>query len=156
CPVYLAPAMDLDMWAHESTRKNLQRLSSYGNHIISPGTGELASGLYGEGRMAEPEEILNLLRDKFSGELPLLGRKALVTAGPTYEAIDPVRFIGNHSSGKMGFAIAEALKHGGAEVTLVSGPSAQATPQGVQRINVTSSLEMYEACSAIFDNMDIT
>jgi len=156
CPVYLAPAMDLDMWAHESTRKNLQRLSSYGNHIISPGTGELASGLYGEGRMAEPEQILNLLREKFSGELPLLGRKALVTAGPTYEAIDPVRFIGNHSSGKMGFAIAEALKHGGAEVTLVSGPSAQATPQGVQRINITSSLEMYEACSAIFENMDIT
>ncbi|MDQ3047197.1 MAG: bifunctional phosphopantothenoylcysteine decarboxylase/phosphopantothenate--cysteine ligase CoaBC, partial [Bacteroidota bacterium] len=123
CPVYFAPAMDLDMYKHKATRSNISRLQSYGNLLIQPGTGELASGLEGEGRMAEPEEIIAFLKKELSKNLPLNKKKVLVTAGPTYEAIDPVRFIGNHSSGKMGFALAEKLAEMGAHVTLVCGPT---------------------------------
>jgi phosphopantothenoylcysteine decarboxylase/phosphopantothenate--cysteine ligase len=144
CPVLFAPAMDLDMWKHPSTQSNINKLSSYGNILIPPGKGELASGLVGEGRLAEPEEILDFLV-KFSEKgLPLAGKKALVSAGPTYEAIDPVRFIGNHSSGKMGYAIATQLEELGADVTLVSGPSALKLPKGVDTISVTSAAEMLQ------------
>jgi phosphopantothenoylcysteine decarboxylase/phosphopantothenate--cysteine ligase len=124
CPVLVAPAMDLDMWKHETTQTNIDKLLSYGNLLISPGKGELASGLYGEGRMAEPEEIVSFLLETIRKDLPLLGKQVLVTAGPTYEAIDPVRFIGNHSSGKMGFAIADQFSRLGADVTLITGPTA--------------------------------
>ncbi len=155
CPVYFAPAMDLDMWRHPATLNNVQRLQSYGNILIQPGTGELASGLHGEGRMAEPEEIVDLLTSAVNGTLPLKGKKIMVTAGPTHEAIDPVRFIGNHSSGKMGFAIAEELAKQGATVTLISGPSAQALNHpGITRIDVTSAAEMLDACLANFETAD--
>jgi phosphopantothenoylcysteine decarboxylase / phosphopantothenate---cysteine ligase len=155
CPVYFAPAMDLDMWAHPSTRSNVERLQSFGNFLIQPGTGELASGLIGEGRMAEPEEIINFIKNDLAKGLPLAGKKVMITAGPTYEAIDPVRFIGNHSSGKMGFAIAEAAFKKGAEVTLISGPVSLPTPAGVNRIDVVSASEMAEACFKYFENADI-
>jgi phosphopantothenoylcysteine decarboxylase/phosphopantothenate--cysteine ligase len=139
--------MDLDMWKHPATQQNIQQLQSYGNILIPPGKGELASGLYGEGRMAEPEEIVSFLTDEIKKKLPLTNQKILVTAGPTYEAIDPVRFIGNHSSGKMGFAIADQLAAMGAEVTLIAGPTAQKShQQGVKRIDVTSAAEMLDAC----------
>ncbi|WP_286734106.1 MULTISPECIES: bifunctional phosphopantothenoylcysteine decarboxylase/phosphopantothenate--cysteine ligase CoaBC [Sphingobacterium] len=155
CPVLFAPAMDLDMWKHPSTQSNINKLSSYGNILIPPGKGELASGLVGEGRLAEPEEILDFLV-KFSEKgLPLAGKKALVSAGPTYEAIDPVRFIGNHSSGKMGYAIATQLEELGADVTLVSGPSALKLPKGVDTISVTSAAEMLHACEEHFEAADI-
>lgn len=150
CPVYFAPAMDLDMWKHESTQQNIATLSAYGNILIQPGTGELASGLHGEGRMAEPEEIIGFINGDIRKKLPLNNHKILVTAGPTYEAIDPVRFIGNHSSGKMGFAIADRLAKLGADVTLISGPSAQKSHYQVQRIDVTSAAEMLEACTQHF------
>ncbi|MES2448534.1 MAG: bifunctional phosphopantothenoylcysteine decarboxylase/phosphopantothenate--cysteine ligase CoaBC [Bacteroidota bacterium] len=156
CPVYFAPAMDLDMWKHESTQENIDRLKSFGNTLISPNSGELASGLVGEGRMAEPEEIIEFLVATIRSGLPLLGKKALVTAGPTYEAIDPVRFIGNHSSGKMGFAIAEALNELGADVTLITGPTAEKTKTKLNRIDVTSAAEMLNACTAYFSGSDIT
>lgn len=147
CPVYFAPAMDLDMWKHPSTTANIAAIQQFGNILIAPGNGELASGLYGEGRMAEPEDIISFISADIHKKLPLVNIKALVTAGPTYEAIDPVRFIGNHSSGKMGFAIADELALLGADVTLVSGPSAQVSKQrSVKRINVTSAAEMLEAC----------
>jgi phosphopantothenoylcysteine decarboxylase / phosphopantothenate---cysteine ligase len=147
CPVYFAPAMDLDMWKHPATQQNIQQLQSYGNILIPPGKGELASGLYGEGRMAEPEEIADFLTAEIKKKLPLVNQNILVTAGPTYEAIDPVRFIGNHSSGKMGFAIADQLAEMGADVTLIAGPTAQASHQsGVTRIDVTSAAEMLDAC----------
>ncbi|MES2427949.1 MAG: bifunctional phosphopantothenoylcysteine decarboxylase/phosphopantothenate--cysteine ligase CoaBC [Bacteroidota bacterium] len=147
CPVYFAPAMDLDMWKHPSTTSNIGTIQGFGNILIAPGNGELASGLYGEGRMAEPEDIISFISADIKKKLPLVNIKALVTAGPTYEAIDPVRFIGNHSSGKMGFAIADELALLGAEVTLVSGPSPQVSKQrSVKRINVTSAAEMLEAC----------
>jgi phosphopantothenoylcysteine decarboxylase/phosphopantothenate--cysteine ligase len=123
CPVLIAPAMDLDMLQHPATKNNLEKLQTFGNNIIEPVHGELASGLIGKGRMAEPEELHDYLVDFFTSKKNLLGKTALVTAGPTYEALDPVRFIGNHSSGKMGFAIAEALAHQGASVKLVSGPT---------------------------------
>ncbi|WP_293957345.1 MULTISPECIES: bifunctional phosphopantothenoylcysteine decarboxylase/phosphopantothenate--cysteine ligase CoaBC [unclassified Sphingobacterium] len=155
CPVLFAPAMDLDMWKHPSTQSNIKKLSSYGNILIPPGNGELASGLIGEGRMAEPEEIMDFLV-KFSDRgLPLSGKKALVSAGPTYEAIDPVRFIGNHSSGKMGYAIAAQLKELGADVTLISGPSALKSPQGILKISVTSAADMLGACEEHFQTADI-
>ncbi|MFA4977953.1 MAG: bifunctional phosphopantothenoylcysteine decarboxylase/phosphopantothenate--cysteine ligase CoaBC [Sphingobacterium sp.] len=155
CPVLFAPAMDLDMWKHPSTQSNINKLSSYGNILIPPRKGELASGLVGEGRLAEPEEILDFLV-KFSEKgLPLAGKKALVSAGPTYEAIDPVRFIGNHSSGKMGYAIATQLEELGADVTLVSGPSALKLPKGVDTISVTSAAEMLHACEEHFEAADI-
>ncbi|SEM06282.1 phosphopantothenoylcysteine decarboxylase / phosphopantothenate--cysteine ligase [bacterium A37T11] len=155
CPVFLAPAMDMDMWAHGSTKLNLSKLQAFGNQMIPPGNGELASGLHGDGRLAEPEDILAHLAAFFELNAPLKGRKALVTAGPTYESIDPVRFIGNHSSGKMGFAIAQQLATLGAEVNLISGPVTLATPNGVQRTDVTSAAEMFEACEAVFENTDI-
>lgn len=155
CPVLFAPAMDLDMWKHPSTQSNIKKLISYGNILIPPGNGELASGLIGEGRMAEPEEIMDFLV-KFSDRgLPLSGKKALVSAGPTYEAIDPVRFIGNHSSGKMGYAIAAQLKELGADVTLISGPSALKSPQGILKISVTSAADMLGACEEHFQTADI-
>jgi phosphopantothenoylcysteine decarboxylase/phosphopantothenate--cysteine ligase len=139
--------MDLDMWKHPSTTSNIAAIQGFGNILIAPGNGELASGLYGEGRMAEPEDIISFISADVKKKLPLVNIKALVTAGPTYEAIDPVRFIGNHSSGKMGLAIADELALLGADVTLVSGPSVQVSKQrSVKRINVTSAAEMLEAC----------
>ncbi len=155
CPVYLAPAMDLDMWKHPATRSNIEKLQSYGNILIPPAEGELASGLVGEGRLAEPEEIFAFLENSLAVTLPLSGKKALVTAGPTYEAIDPVRFIGNHSSGKMGYAIAKALEQLGAEVTLISGPTSLSAPTTVRRIDIRSAQQMFEAASANFDESDI-
>ncbi|QKJ29476.1 bifunctional phosphopantothenoylcysteine decarboxylase/phosphopantothenate--cysteine ligase CoaBC [Mucilaginibacter mali] len=152
CPVYFAPAMDLDMWKHESTQTNVAKLVKYGNTLIPPGSGELASGLSGEGRMSEPEEIVDFLSTEIKKKLPLNHKKVLVTAGPTYEAIDPVRFIGNHSSGKMGFAIAAQLVKLGADVTLVTGPTALKSGMGIKRIDVTSAAEMLEACTANFPN----
>lgn len=146
CPVYLAPAMDLDMWKHQSTQQNIEKLQTYGDILIKPAYGELASGLVGEGRMAEPEEIINFLEAHLKSNLPLSGKRALVTAGPTYEPIDPVRFIGNHSSGKMGFAIAERLSELGADVTLISGPSQEQTiNKQINRLDVGSSSEMATA-----------
>ncbi len=156
CPVFFAPAMDLDMWKHESTQKNIAQLKTYGNVLIAPNNGELASGLFGEGRMAEPEEIIAFLDALIRKDLPLLGKKVLVTAGPTYEAIDPVRFIGNHSSGKMGFAIADQFARLGAEVTLVSGPTAEKSSEPLTRIDVQSAAEMLDACEQHFDHSDIT
>ncbi|MBE8714209.1 bifunctional phosphopantothenoylcysteine decarboxylase/phosphopantothenate--cysteine ligase CoaBC [Sphingobacterium hungaricum] len=155
CPVFFAPAMDLDMWVHPATQKNCESLLNYGNKIIQPGFGELASGLVGEGRLAEPEEITAALESFFEQDLPLAGKKALVTAGPTYEAIDPVRFIGNHSSGKMGFAIAEELKNLGAHVTLISGPTHLAASKGIDVIKVTSADDMLNACTDKFNESAI-
>lgn len=154
--VFFAPAMDLDMWKHPSVVHNLKLLKEYGNIIIPPGKGELASGLFGEGRLAEPEEIFDFIVSSFSESAPLQGKKALVSAGPTYEAIDPVRFIGNHSSGKMGYAIAKQLQHLGAKVTLVSGPTSLETPAGIERVNVQSAEQMLAACSKYFEDSDIT
>ncbi|WP_131535783.1 bifunctional phosphopantothenoylcysteine decarboxylase/phosphopantothenate--cysteine ligase CoaBC [Pedobacter nototheniae] len=156
CPVYVAPAMDLDMWKHESTQQNIERVISFGNTVIAPASGELASGLFGEGRMAEPEEIVSFLDEAIKKSMPLFGKKALVTAGPTYEAIDPVRFIGNHSSGKMGFAIADELTRLGADVILISGPSAQKSNFPIKRIDVVSAQDMFNACTSIFEETDIT
>lgn len=157
CPVYFAPAMDLDMWKHPSTRENISRLERYGNIQINPGYGELASGLIGEGRMAEPEEIIAFLEAHIKKTLPLSGKRALITAGPTYEPIDPVRFIGNHSSGKMGFALAEELSMQGAEVMLISGPSSERTiSNSIVRIDVGSSGEMLNEVVRHFEESDIT
>jgi len=156
CPVLVAPAMDLDMWKHESTQTNIEKITSYDNLVIAPTDGELASGLMGTGRMAEPEEIVAFINELIREGLPLLGKKALVTAGPTYEAIDPVRFIGNRSSGKMGFAIAEELTRLGAEVALVTGPTAEKSSLVRQRVDIQSAAEMLEACEALFDDADIT
>jgi len=156
CTTYFAPAMDLDMYKHTTTVDNLKRLKSFGNKIINPGVGELASGLHGEGRMAEPEEIVFFLEKEFSKNLPLSKKKVLVTAGPTYEAIDPVRFIGNHSSGKMGFALAEEFARKGAEVTLVCGPnSLSLSTNTIKRVDVVSADELYEASIKAFKNADI-
>lgn len=155
CPVFYAPAMDLDMWKHESTRANIKQLQAFGNLMISPNSGELASGLYGEGRMAEPDEIVAYLSDTIRKGLPLAGTKVLVTAGPTYEPIDPVRFIGNHSSGKMGFAIADEMARLGAEVTLISGPTAEKSKQHLQRIDVQTAAEMLKACEDHFSDTSI-
>ena len=155
--VYFAPAMDLDMWKHPSTTQNVKQLQSYGNILIQPNAGELASGLIGEGRMAEPEEIVALLQQELKKKLPLAGKKALVTAGPTYESIDPVRFIGNHSSGKMGFAIAEELYRLGADVTLISGPTALSlSHKAIKRIDVVSADDLLKATVAEFIDADIT
>lgn len=157
CPVFFAPAMDLDMYQHPATQANLQKLESYGNYIIPSENGELASGLVGQGRMAEPEHIVAYLESFFNQDLPLKGKKALVTAGPTYEAFDPVRFIGNHSSGKMGFAIAESLAEAGAEVELVSGPSQLHTKHpNINLHRVMSAQEMYEKADSFFSGMDYT
>lgn len=155
CPVYIAPAMDLDMWKHPASQQNIQRLLSFGHKLIAPADGELASGLFGEGRMEEPETILNLVKKHFSSNLPLSKKKVLVTAGPTHENIDPVRFISNRSSGKMGFAIAEELATNGAEVILVTGPSSQVIHNSsVHRVDVESSDEMYKACLSYFKDVD--
>lgn len=157
CPVYLAPAMDLDMWKHPSTKANISKVQEYDNILIKPAHGELASGLIGEGRMAEPDEILNFLTTHIGENAPLAGKKALVTAGPTYEPIDPVRFIGNHSSGKMGFAIAEELSKQGAEVTLICGPITLVTADSsILRIDVGSSTEMATEVEKHFKTSDIT
>jgi phosphopantothenoylcysteine decarboxylase/phosphopantothenate--cysteine ligase len=156
CEVLFAPAMDLDMWKHVSTQANIRKLQEFGNLMIAPASGELASGLVGEGRLAEPEEIIAFLTEHIREKLPLLGTRVLITAGPTYEAIDPVRFIGNHSSGKMGFAIAHAFAKLGAEVTLISGPSAEQSNAGINRINVRSAAEMHQACLAYFPGSAIT
>lgn len=156
CPVFLAPAMDLDMLQHDATKENLQKIASFGNYILDPAYGELASGLVGTGRMAEPEEIVAEIEDFFSRRQALKGKNVLVTAGPTHEAIDPVRFIGNHSTGKMGYAIAESLANLGAHVTLVSGPTAMHTSHPrVSVKKVMSAEEMYEACVAVFPQTDI-
>ncbi len=157
CPVFVAPAMDEDMWLHPSTRANMSKIRGFGDHIIPVAHGELASGLIGEGRMAEPEDMVAHLHAFFSEEnKPLKGINALVTAGPTYERLDPVRFIGNFSSGKMGIAIAEALADRGAQVTLVLGPSHERTYHSlVKTITVESAREMYEACAAYFKDSRI-
>lgn len=146
-PVFVSPAMDLDMYKHPSTQANLKQLQAYGNFIIEPGFGELASGLEGKGRMEEPEAIVAYLEGYFAQASDLAGKKVLITAGPTYEKIDPVRFIGNYSSGKMAYALAEEVARRGAEVILVSGPVSLETPAGqIRRINIESADEMYQAC----------
>jgi phosphopantothenoylcysteine decarboxylase / phosphopantothenate---cysteine ligase len=156
CPVFVAPAMDLDMWKHPATVANIQKLTQYGNHILPVGNGELASGLVGEGRMAEPEEIVTFLDAFFQQKQPLKGKKLLITAGPTYEAIDPVRFIGNRSSGKMGIAIAEAAARAGATVQLILGPTHLKTSQhGVQTTRVESAQDMFDATQQHFSESDI-
>ena len=155
-PVFIAPAMDLDMMAHPSTQANIELLRSYGNHIIEPESGYLASGLTGKGRMEEPEKIAEALEKFFSKKQTLAGKKVLVTAGPTYERIDPVRFIGNFSSGKMGFALARSFADRGAEVTLVSGPvSLTIVHPNVRRVDVESANQMLEACREVFPATDI-
>jgi phosphopantothenoylcysteine decarboxylase/phosphopantothenate--cysteine ligase len=157
CPVWLAPAMDLDMLQHPATIANLERIKGFGNKLIEPTFGELASGLTGTGRMAEPEYIFRQVESSFQNGQKLKGKKVLVTAGPTYEAIDPVRFIGNHSSGKMGYAIAEALAQEGALVNLVSGPTDQHTKHpGITVKQVVTAEEMYNECTAVFHDTDIT
>ena len=156
CPVYFAPAMDLDMYKHPSTAASFHTLKQFGDIIIPAETGQLASGLSGEGRMAEPENIIAFLENDLESKLPLRGKKILVTAGPTYEAIDPVRFIGNHSSGKMGFDIAESAASYGAEVILISGPTHLNTLNPViNLIRVTSAKEMYDACHKYFNSVDV-
>lgn len=155
-PVFVAPAMDLDMMVHPSTRRNLDLLRSYGNHIIEPESGELASGLVGKGRMEEPEKIVEVLDRFFATREDLRGKKMLITAGPTHEKIDPVRFIGNYSSGKMGYAIAEAAASRGAEVTLVSGPvSLHVSNPAINVVDVESAREMLAACEEAFPQSDI-
>lgn len=158
CPVFVAPAMDVDMWHHPATQANLQRLQSYGVHVIPVEHGELASGLVGDGRMAEPENIVAFLDAHFSAPKgALTGKKALVTAGPTFEPLDPVRFLGNHSTGKMGIAIAEELLQQGAEVTLVLGPTdIKPERSGINVITVMTAQDMFEACSKLFPATDIT
>ena len=160
-PVFIAPAMDLDMYKHPSTQKNIETLRSFGNHIIEPGSGFLASGLEGKGRMEEPENIVKALADFFStsSESPsytedLKDKKILITAGPTYEKIDPVRFIGNYSSGKMGFALAEECSRRGAKVVLIAGPVSLTCTENIQRVDVESCKEMYEAAVGEFPNCD--
>ncbi|MBF1595073.1 MULTISPECIES: bifunctional phosphopantothenoylcysteine decarboxylase/phosphopantothenate--cysteine ligase CoaBC [Prevotella] len=160
-PVFIAPAMDLDMYKHPSTLKNIETLRSFGNHIIEPGSGFLASGLEGKGRMEEPENIVKALVDFFStsSESPsytedLKDKKILITAGPTYEKIDPVRFIGNYSSGKMGFALAEECSRRGAKVVLVAGPVSLTCTENIQRVDIESCKEMYEAAVGEFPNCD--
>lgn len=154
-PVFIAPAMDLDMFAHLSTQANLDLLRSYGNRIIEPASGELASHLVGKGRMEEPDRIIEVLEAYFVAKQTLQHKKILITAGPTYEKIDPVRFIGNYSSGKMGFALAEACAERGAEVTLVAGPVSVETHHPlIQRVNVESAEEMYQAAMAAFPASD--
>jgi len=156
CPVYFAPAMDLDMYKHPSTLSGFTALKQFGNIMIPAENGELASGLSGEGRMAEPENIVAFLEADLESKLPLKGKKILITAGPTYEAIDPVRFIGNHSSGKMGFDLANEAASLGAQVVLVAGPTHHKVKNNhIEVVNVVSAQEMYEACHLYFDNVDV-
>lgn len=155
-PVFIAPAMDLDMMAHPSTVRNIDLLRSYGNHIIEPAEGELASHLIGKGRMEEPENIVKVLEEFFSSSRPLSGKKILVTAGPTYERIDPVRFIGNFSTGKMGYALADAAARAGAEVTVISGPvSVSPSERSVKVIGIESACQMAKECERLFPETDI-
>ena len=156
CPVYFAPAMDLDMYKHPASLESFKKLQSFGNIMIPAGSGELASGLVGEGRMAEPEDILSFIEQDILGKLPLRGKKILITAGPTYEAIDPVRFIGNHSSGKMGFEIAKASANLGAEVVLISGPTHQKVSHSlINVVPVVSAANMYNAVHEHFNTVDV-
>ena len=156
CPVYFAPAMDLDMYKHPSTKNSLEQLQSFGDIMIPATSGELASGLFGEGRMAEPEAIVRFIEKDIVSKLPLKNKKVLITAGPTHEAIDPVRFIGNHSSGKMGFEMAKVAANLGAEVVLISGPTAQNINHAfIHRVDVKSAEEMYQACHKYYGNVDI-
>ena len=155
CPVVVAPAMDEDMWHHATTRANILKLSSFNNKIIPINNGELASGLSGDGRMAEPEEIIDWLDNFLKQSQQLTGKKVLITAGPTHEAIDPVRFIGNHSSGKMGIALAQEFKSRGAEVTLVIGPGTENLSEGIHTVKVKSAAQMFDVCTSIFAKMDI-
>lgn len=155
-PVYIAPAMDLDMFLHQSTKQNIETLRSYGNSIIEPTFGELASHLVGKGRMEEPERIIEIIEQHFAKEQQLAGKKVMITAGPTYEKIDPVRFIGNHSSGKMGYAIAEECAKRGASVTLISGPvSLEVNHPNIQKINVESAEDMYNSAHQYFADTDV-
>lgn len=157
CPVFFAPAMDVDMFMHPATQANIARLLSFGNIQIAPQIGELASGLTGAGRMEEPEAILQILINNFSQSATFIGKNVLITAGPTYEALDPVRFISNHSSGKMGFALADEACSRGANVTLITGPTALISDnQGIVRIDVITAKQMEEACNVYFDRADIT
>ena len=150
-PVFVAPAMDLDMFAHPSTQHNLEILRTYGNHIIEPATGELASHLTGKGRMEEPEKIVEVMESFFARKQELAGRRIVITAGPTYEKIDPVRFIGNYSSGKMGYALAESCAERGAEVILVSGPvNLRISHPNIRKVDVESAAEMYDAAVSAF------
>jgi len=156
CPIFIAPAMDLDMFAHPANKKNIEILSSYGNSILPVGEGFLASGLEGKGRMLEPDQITSYIIDFFNPNLPLKGKRVLITAGPTFEAIDPVRFIGNHASGKMGFALAEVAANLGAKVTLVSGPTSERTNHPYINVKaVVSASEMFEAVKDVYDNVHI-
>ena len=155
CPVLIAPAMDEDMWLHQSTQKNILLLQSFGNRILPVTNGELASGLIGEGRMMEPEDMLLYIEHYFQKNKNLVGKKVLISAGPTHEALDPVRFIGNKSSGKMGIALAEECKNRGAEVTLVLGPSVESVPVNINIIRVNTAAEMYDACVNGFNETDI-
>ena len=155
CPVWVAPAMDHDMYAHPTTVRNLAQLRGYGNHVIDAETGALASGLYGPGRMAEPETIAARLEDFFATAGGWRGQKVLVTAGPTHEPIDPVRFVGNHASGKMGYALAEAWRDAGAEVTLISGPTTLPDPAGLRTVRVTTAEQMHAAALQHFATADL-
>ncbi len=156
CPVYFAPAMDLDMYKHPSTLNTFKTLESFGNIMIPATSGELASGLVGQGRLAEPEDIVTFIENNILGKLPLRGKKILITAGPTYEAIDPVRFIGNHSSGKMGFEIAKAAANLGGEVVLVTGPTYQKVSHSLIQVQpVTSAQDMYEAAHEHYNTVDV-
>lgn len=156
CEVFFAPAMDLDMYKHPATKASLKKLENFGNILIPAGEGELASGLFGEGRMAEPEEIVQFMQDHIAGNLPLKDKKILITAGPTYEAIDPVRFIGNHSSGLMGFELAKAAAKLGGEVVLISGPShLTAENPSIEVVRVVSAQEMFHAVHRYYEDCDI-
>ena len=156
CPVFFAPAMDLDMYKHPTTKESFEKLQKFGNLLIPAESGELASGLVGEGRMAEPEAILVFMEAEVASKLPLKGKKILITAGPTYESIDPVRFIGNHSSGKMGFALANVAANLGAEVVLIAGPTSQKIKHSfVQRIDVESAAEMFDVVHEHYKDVDI-
>ncbi len=156
CPVFFAPAMDLDMFKHPSTTENISKLQSFGNFLIPSGTGELASGLHGEGRMAEPDEIFDFIENHLLSNAPLKGKTILINAGPTYEPIDPVRFIGNHSTGKMGVALADVATDLGAKVHLVLGPgSVWPTNAGIEVFHIRTALEMNEKCQSIFKDSDL-
>ena len=155
CPIWVTPAMDEDMWRHPATQENLTKLRNWGINTLPVGSGELASGLTGEGRMQEPEEIVALVNLYFESSQPLQGKKAIVTAGPTYEPLDPVRFIGNHSSGRMGIEIATELMRRGAETTLVLGPSSLEVPVGLTVIHVQTAGEMFEAIHSRFAEQDV-
>jgi phosphopantothenoylcysteine decarboxylase/phosphopantothenate--cysteine ligase len=156
CPVYIAPAMDLDMYKHPSTKDNISKLESFGNTIIYPESGELASGLEGEGRLAEPEHILSFLSNDIKSKKPLFGKRFLISAGPTHEPLDPVRFLGNRSTGRMGYALAQRAFELGADVTLVSGPVSLELPNaGIKRIMITSAEDMFGAMTEHYDSVDV-